>query len=833
MMGRFLQPGSWEVAFLAHRQICVVLLCMAFTSLACAAPDASPRFALSIRAGLALDDALQELARQTGIQFAFFSQITAGRSAPALSGEYTITVAMSRLLEGSDLTFRQVNEHTVEVRQAPPRSARSPREARQSTPAPEGPLEEVLVVAKAEQLVATRIPTPLQEIPQSISVISPEQIRQQNSFELGDVLQNTPGIAVRRGNSLDASPFSRSNEVISFQADGGGPLRPWITGQILYFGNPDLSEFDRVEVLRGSDALFSGNSNPGGTLSLVRKRPLSTPSFAMSATLGSWNNYRTEFDATGPLTDDGALRARADVVYGTRDYFFERAHQDRKKVFGVVEYDLTPTSTLTAGGSYQWDDALPLTDGLPMYPDGRDSHLPRSTGLTFDWAFYNTRAGQAYVQYRQQFADDWTLNLNTSAGRTIVDYGWGTFGGLIDKRTQGLGSPSALFTIRPNRFAVDAMDATLTGKLDWFGVRELIAVGGDFTRVRGWQSLEAYLGFGPPLANILAFDPRLYPNPRGTRASELGVDAQQVQEQYGGFVSLQVDVNDALSITVGGRVASDTLLLHGSAWIGSLEFPAASNEYGTSHVFQPYGALMYRINDHLSWYASYADVYRALRPRAQRSDGTQLGPMHGVTLESGIKGAWREGALNASLAVYQIEQRHTALPSAERSELPDCCYVTGTGRGRGAEIEVDGELAPRWLIGSGYGYSMYEVADGGIPPTSTPRHLLKIWTSATLPGALSRWTLGGSLHAQAGMRGSSLYALDSASQSLSLHEARAIRPYAVLNLRGGFELDANWQVALSVNNVLDKRYYLSQSTPAFNVWYGDPRNFMLRVDAKY
>ena len=663
---------------------------MLFMGFACAAPDASPRFGLSIRTGLALDEALQELARQSGVQLVFFSQITAGHRAPELSGEYTLDAAMTRLLEGSDLTFRQVNEHTIEVRQAPPRSAaRSPREGSRSTPTPASgdPMQEVHVVAKVEQLVATRIPTPLQDIPQSISVISHEQIRQQNSVELGDVLENTPGIAVRRASSLEESAFSRTYQVMSYQVDAGSPLKPWITGTILYYGNPDMSEFDRVEVLRGSDALFSGNSSPGGTVSLVRKRPLATPSFGMSATLGSWNNYRVELDATGPLTDDGALRGRADVVYGTRDFFFDRAHQDRKNVFGVVEYDFTPTSTLTAGGSYQWDDALPLSAGVPLYSDGSDSHLPRSTALTFDWAFNNTRAGRVYLQYRQQFADNWILKLNTSAARTIVEYGWGGFG-TINKKTQNLGLPVAEFTIRPNRFTVGTLDATLTGKLDWFGMRETIAIGGDFTRVRGWQSGEDYIGFGSPLTNILTFDPKRYPDPRGTRAAELGVDVQEASDQYGGFVSLKVDVNDALSITGGGRVAGDSFRIDGDAWVGTLHFSGVSQEYGSPHVFQPYGALMYRINDHLSWYASYADVYRSLIPRARRPDGTLMGPMHGVTLESGVKGAWRDGALNASLSVYQIEQQDTVLSTGEKSELPDCCYVNRTGRGRGAEINV-------------------------------------------------------------------------------------------------------------------------------------------------
>ena len=58
-------------------------------------------------------------------------------------------------------------------------------------------------------------------------------------------------------------------------------------------------------------------------------------------------------------------------------------------------------------------------------------------------------------------------------------------------------------------------------------------------------------------------------------------------------------------------------------------------------------------------------------------------------------------------------------------------------------------------------------------------------------------------------------------------------PYAVLDLRAGFQLTRNWQVALTVNNVADKRYYVSQNTPTLELWYGDPRNVMLRIDAKF
>jgi len=118
----------------------------------------------------------------------------------------------------------------------------------------------------------------------------------------------------------------------------------------------------------------------------------------------------------------------------------------------------------------------------------------------------------------------------------------------------------------------------------------------------------------------------------------------------------------------------------------------------------------------------------------------------------------------------------------------------------------------------------------------TPRHLLKIWTSARLPGALSLWTLGGSLRAQTTSPPALLEGCDPAGPDAQgpgcLHDVTA-RPYAVLDLRAGYQLSRNWQVALNVNNVFDKRYYLSENTPNTTFWYGEPRNFMLRIDAKY
>jgi outer-membrane receptor for ferric coprogen and ferric-rhodotorulic acid len=89
------------------------------------------------------------------------------------------------------------------------------------------------------------------------------------------------------------------------------------------------------------------------------------------------------------------------------------------------------------------------------------------------------------------------------------------------------------------------------------------------------------------------------------------------------------------------------------------------------------------------------------------------------------------------------------------------------------------------------------------------------------------------LRAQTASPGGQIERCDAQSQICVPGTQVTTWPYAVLDLRAGYQLSRNWQVALSVNNVFDKRYYLSEDTPSAAFWYGEPRNFMLRIDAKY
>ena len=798
-----------------------------------------------------LGQALQELAAQSGIQIVFFSQLTEGVRGRTLDGLYTITGALDILLAGSNLGYRKINQTTIQVVEKTSPHKRQPAHGtapggtrRSANPKVTSSgladnLDEVTITDTAEHLVATRIATPLNDIPQTIAIISSEEIAQQSDTDLTDALRYAPGITVAQVDSMDDATFySRGFLITSFHIDGGAALSPFFSypGTIpIFLSSPDLSEFDHIEVLRGSDALFGGLGNPGGTVSLVRKLPRDTFGLSASLSTGSWSNDRTEADLTGPLGLDGALRGRLDGVFEDRDFSYGLATLERKRLFGVVEYDVTPATLVRVGGSYERDDSLPFVNGLPRAPDGSNPHLPVDTSMTFDWSRFRERMREGYLQIEQKVVSDWKLRIDAAQwnGRSTAAYGF--WGSPIDPANR-------LFYLPPYsqvNFADSlhrqfAVDTTITGTLPWFSRRADVAFGSDYTRVHTTEPVDSYFSLDKTVAPAFPYEPSLYPSPYFETLT-LGADLGATLTTRGIFASLRIPLTAALSVTAGTRVSSDGT--HTNVDLTAPVIANASVRWGSSRVFTPYAGVMYAVDSHYSLYASYADIYQNQAETAAEPDGRVLGPESGIDRELGIKGAWREHTLYGTLVFFKITQDSVplALPISSSGTLgpPYCCYQPGTSRSYGADIEIDGTPARGWLLTAGYTYDVNEAAAGGTVSAATPRHIVKLWTSKQFSGALDRFTIGGGLLAQsANSLGGSCAVGGVACPASGLY--RILQgSYAVVDLRAGFRIDSHWQAALTLNNVLNRTYYQTLGNLTGGNWYGDPRNWQLRTEWRY
>jgi outer membrane receptor for ferric coprogen and ferric-rhodotorulic acid len=804
-----------------------------------------------------LGTALQEFASQCAVQIIFFSQITEGLRAPSLHDSYTVSGALQTLLSGSHLTFRVINPKTIEIlpltSTGPPDKAsghveggrpkadtHEANDRGQDTQFDNTALfNEIVVDGTAEGLVATRTETPLREIPQTLSIISSEQIRQENYLDLGDALADAVGITAQRSNSLGLQLFSRGFEVTTFHLDGGAALNSFDLTTYPFFGNPDLGEFDRIEVLRGADGLFGGEGNPGATINLIRKRALSTPQLTVSVSGGSWDDYRAEVDATGPLGFDGALRGRLDGELLAQQYFYNAADRNDAKIFGVLEFDLSSQTLLAAGGSIQWVNARPVVDGLPRDLNDDDPHLPRSTGLTFEWSSYDTRTREIYLQLTQRLSPGWKLKVNATSWDQTSSYDIGAF----SSGYFPLLYPNFQFTPRPNTLNQLALDTTLTGSLDVLGRRVYLAVGADLLRFDGRTAIEYPNNNSVPSPiNVYAYSPAAYPDPRFSNQQMEEDDSRPASDQRALFGSVKVELTSALSLIGGARVSRDSASTVNFERLGAFS-GSGFHRFEAPTKSAPYAGVVYSLDQHYSLYASYAEVYQS-NGFIKSATGSFLPPIDGANVEIGLKGAWHDNTLNATLALYGIEQKGLPLQDLAADATSavlayGCCYTSsGVIRSKGADLELNGQLAPGWLVGTGYTYS--ENYGNGDPEVSglTPRHLFKFWTSKELAGSMQRWTVGGNVKAQSAMSAPYVPCPSFAqADCLGVYPSPLFKTvqgsYAIVGLRVSYAFDSHWRAALNANNIFDRIYYQTLGTPYSPDWYGEPRAFTLRIDGRY
>jgi outer membrane receptor for ferric coprogen and ferric-rhodotorulic acid len=254
----------------------------------------------------------------------------------------------------------------------------------------------------------------------------------------------------------------------------------------------------------------------------------------------------------------------------------------------------------------------------------------------------------------------------------------------------------------------------------------------------------------------------------------------------------------------------------------------------------PYIGGMFTLDKHFSLYASYADIYDS-NAGDRLPDGTTVHPSDGVNIEGGVKGEWRDGAVNGTLVFYSIVQR--GLPSYDYNATPigyNCCYLPdGERKAKGVDVELNGKPAPGWLINAGYTFNNNVSLRPGILYGSalsvTPRHLLKVWTSWQLPGALRDWSVGGTLEARSSATDTGIYCvLDGNGNCAAGYQPfkDVQRAFAVVSPRIGYQINSKWRAGLTVNNVFDRIYYQTIGGPPGGNWYGEPRNFLLRIDGR-
>jgi outer membrane receptor for ferric coprogen and ferric-rhodotorulic acid len=291
------------------------------------------------------------------------------------------------------------------------------------------------------------------------------------------------------------------------------------------------------------------------------------------------------------------------------------------------------------------------------------------------------------------------------------------------------------------------------------------------------------------------------------------------EDQRGIYGSTRLNLAEPLKLILGVRL--DWYEIKGKGTSVSYNYGYKANRNLTK-----YAGIIYDLDERHSLYASYTDIFK---PQTYIIDasGDSLDPIVGKNYEIGVKGEYFGGALNASAAVFRINQENVGVLLGDQSLCPSypnvSCYRTaGMVRSQGVDLEIQGAITPNWQIGAGYTHVDKEIRKdanhasiGTNPDPYLPRHQFKLSSIYHLSG---QWRAGGSVHWQSGIYKkpvSTLYVKQPA--------------YALVNLVMGYRPAKNLDIQLNVNNLFDKSYYKSLG-PNLNIGasvYGEPRNFML------
>lgn len=762
-----------------------------------------------------LVDAMRAFSQATGIQAIYATSIGSGVASPGVKGRLSAPVALSQLLSGSGLTYRFTGPQSVALEPAPRAEGAEIqlRPVRVEGSGVAAPTNEILTpktdraatdrshsYAARAATVAGKTAQSLREIPQSVTVVTRQQLDDSNATSIARALLPAPGVTVYN--------------TIATAGNGANLLIRGYTAELEYDGIPigggsaafdqfDMAMYDRIEILKGPSGLEQGAGDPSGTVNLVRKRPHETFGWAGSIMGGSWNNFHGDLDVTGPLNARGSIRGRVVVAGQDRDAFVNKVHERHGLIYGILEFDLDPQTTLTVSGTIQGQKEGPIDFGLTPNANGQIVRVPRSAFFGVDWSHSTKPSREGYASLQHDLGGGWKFQVSALYKSTKYDALYGYIFGNINN---DFSVPDYSIQAQLENRKFFSVDSFVSGPFRAFGREHQITVGANYTTREFRQKI--------------GFDDRALPDVFNIAVPEHNVPffigSDQRIQQVAAYGQARLSIADPLTIVLGGRVTNYRSKSRSTEPVVN---PYTTDAGKTDAHLTPYAAALLDVTKHITLYGSYTTIFSP--QNALSFGGGALRPRTGEQFEAGIKGAFFGDALNASAALFNITDRNRAFADPDH---PNFFVPLGKVRSRGVELELSGEPLPGWSITAGYTYLETKflrdaTQQGGIFNTDEPKHLFKLWTTYLFgepqePGL----EIGGGIRAQSRTGATSTTTATSITQP----------SYAVVDAQIGYRLAGGWSASVTLNNIFDKRYLIAIPRQLGGL-YGEPRSFTVAL----
>ncbi|CAI2016707.1 ferrichrome porin FhuA [Serratia liquefaciens] len=663
--------------------------------------------------------------------------------------------------------------------------------------------------AAKHSATGTKTDTPIEKTPQSVSVVTREEMDMRQPDTVKGALAYTPGVMV--GNRGASTAYDAVN-IRGFSSVG---TNMYLDGLKLQDDNYSIYQIDpyfleRAEVLRGPSSVLYGKSNPGGVVALVSKRPTTETLREVQFKMGTDNLFQTGFDFGGALDDDGIYSYRLTGL--ARDEDQQQVGEKSKRYAIAPSFSWRPDdrTSLTFLSSFQDDPSVGFYGWLPKegtVQNGINGKLPTSFN-DGEPGYNNISRKQQMVGYAFEhgFDDVWTLRQNLRYSKMDVDYrsiyGQGISATNPAELTRGVMnskehlSSFAVDTQAQAKFATAAVDHTLL-------------MGVDYMRMR--NDVVYQYGSASSL-NVVA--PQY-----GNQSYTITGDASQVnrQEQTGLYVQDQAEWNNWV-LTMGGRYDwSDTNSTN------RLKQNLVSKQ--KDNEFTGRAGLNYVFENGIAPYVSYSESFEPTS--GTDFSGNTFAASKGKQYEAGVKFAPKDRPITASIAIYQLTKTNNKVADPD----PDHSFASVLGgeiRSRGVELEGKAALTANVNLLGSYTYTDAEYTKDttlqGNTPAAIPKHMASVWADYTFhETALSGLTLGSGVRYVGSSYGDEANTFK--VKDYTVVDAAIKYDLARFNLPGS-------SIGINVNNLFDKEY-VSSCFATYGCYWGAERQVVATATFRF
>ncbi len=673
-----------------------------------------------------------------------------------------------------------------------------------ATAAPqESPWGPAPTIAAKRTATATKTDTPIEKTPQSISVVTNEEMQTHQFQSVKQALGYTPGVTVSSRGASNTYDFVKIRGFSSVGLNQNNYLDGLkMQGDFYDDAVIDPYMLERVELMRGPTSVLYGKSSPGGIVNMISKRPTTEPLHEIQFKMGTDNLYQTGFDFSDALDDDGVYSYRLTGVARSNNEQQENAKQQRyaiapsfswrpddKTNFTLLSYFQNEPET----GYYGW---LPKEGTVQPLPDG--GHLPTSFNEGATNNTYSRNQKMVGYSFEHGFNDTFTVrqNLRFSEMKVAQKSAYGT--GLCNNSMNGyntycqaltpeqrahyLGRGTVVDNEKLQNFSVDTQ---LQSKFAMGDVDHTLLSGIDYSRMR--NDISALFGNAP------ALDLNNLPPMESVDFGDAVPYQMNESKQTGLYVQDQAEWNKWV-LTLGGRYD----------WSKQATTVRSDNGYvdRNDRQFTWRGGINYLFDNGISPYFSYSQSFEPNAFSLYSKPRVAYQPSKGEQYEAGVKYVPKDMPVVLTGAIYQLTKSDTltADPMNAFNQVP-----AGEVRSRGVELEAKAALNANINVTASYTYTDAEFTKDtnlkGKTPEQVPKNMASLWGDYTFnEGVLSGLTLG-----TGGRFIGSSYG--DPANTFKVGSAAVMDAVVKYDL-GRFGMSGS-NLAVNVNNLLDRDYVAS------------------------